>query len=255
MLRESEPEKLIGKRKGKGERRSINSSIDDGQEGEGGVLRFAYLCDVPWLLPLWCSQFMEMHAYPKGSYYVSLDVGQPPKPYYFDIDTGIDLTWLQCDYPCISCTEAPHPLYKPPKKNEVFQNDTLCISAFNSPEDHESVTPDEPCDWHFVRRSEFIPWLCKAEVICSSEKVFLNPSDVIWTRMSRSSEHYSRRQRELIFGGQPSGVRNLLVVFDTGGSYTYFNFQAYQAFISWVKKDLNGKPLREARDDETFSLL
>lgn len=32
-------------------------------------------------------------------YQVVLNVGQPPRPYFLDVDTGSDLTWLQCDIP------------------------------------------------------------------------------------------------------------------------------------------------------------
>lgn len=39
------------------------------------------------------------------SYNVTLNIGQPPKPYFLDPDTGSDLTWLQCDAPCVRCTE------------------------------------------------------------------------------------------------------------------------------------------------------
>lgn len=37
-------------------------------------------------------------------YHVTISIGQPPKPYFLDIDTGSDLTWLQCDAPCTKCT-------------------------------------------------------------------------------------------------------------------------------------------------------
>ncbi|OMO61124.1 hypothetical protein COLO4_33549 [Corchorus olitorius] len=30
-------------------------------------------------------------------YNVTINIGQPPKPYFLDLDTGSDLTWLQCD--------------------------------------------------------------------------------------------------------------------------------------------------------------
>lgn len=30
-------------------------------------------------------------------------IGAPAKLYYLDMDTGSDLTWLQCDAPCRSC--------------------------------------------------------------------------------------------------------------------------------------------------------
>lgn len=38
-------------------------------------------------------------------YSVNLYVGNPPKPYLLDIDSGSDLTWLQCDAPCVRCTK------------------------------------------------------------------------------------------------------------------------------------------------------
>lgn len=36
---------------------------------------------------------------------VSLSIGHPPKAFDLDIDTGSDLTWVQCDAPCIACTK------------------------------------------------------------------------------------------------------------------------------------------------------
>lgn len=40
-------------------------------------------------------------------YYVSMNIGNPPRPYFLDVDTGSDLTWLQCDAPCVSCSKVP----------------------------------------------------------------------------------------------------------------------------------------------------
>lgn len=65
-------------------------------------------------------------VYPNGLYYVNLRVGNPPKEYFLDVDTGSDLTWLQCDAPCTSCAKGPHPLYKPRKTNLVKCNEPLC---------------------------------------------------------------------------------------------------------------------------------
>lgn len=39
------------------------------------------------------------------AYNVTLNIGQPQKPYFLDPDTGSDLTWLQCDAPCVRCLE------------------------------------------------------------------------------------------------------------------------------------------------------
>jgi hypothetical protein len=36
---------------------------------------------------------------------VNLNIGRPPKQYDLDIDTGSDLTWVQCDAPCTGCTK------------------------------------------------------------------------------------------------------------------------------------------------------
>ncbi|KAJ1386634.1 Xylanase inhibitor, C-terminal, partial [Sesbania bispinosa] len=67
-------------------------------------------------------------------------------------------------------------------------------------------------------------------------------------------KHYSAGAAELIFGGKRTGIGNLHAIFDTGSSYTYFNSHAYQALISWLKKELAGKPLKEAPDDQTVPL-
>ncbi|XP_050229980.1 aspartic proteinase Asp1 isoform X2 [Mercurialis annua] len=67
------------------------------------------------------------NVYPAGYYNVTLNIGQPAKPYFLDVDTGSDLTWLQCDAPCQHCTEAPHPLYQPSNKL-VSCKDPLCAS-------------------------------------------------------------------------------------------------------------------------------
>jgi hypothetical protein len=43
----------------------------------------------------------------RSLYYVAMMIGNPPKPYFLDVDTGSDLTWLQCDAPCRSCNRVP----------------------------------------------------------------------------------------------------------------------------------------------------
>ncbi|KAH8502717.1 hypothetical protein H0E87_014138 [Populus deltoides] len=67
------------------------------------------------------------NVYPTGFYNVTLNIGQPSKPYFLDVDTGSDLTWLQCDAPCVHCTKAPHPYYKP-SNNLVACKDPICQS-------------------------------------------------------------------------------------------------------------------------------
>uniref|UniRef100_A0A453K7J1 Peptidase A1 domain-containing protein n=1 Tax=Aegilops tauschii subsp. strangulata TaxID=200361 RepID=A0A453K7J1_AEGTS len=49
------------------------------------------------------------NVYPHGLYYVAMSIGNPAKPYFLDVDTGSDLTWLQCDAPCVSCSKVGVP--------------------------------------------------------------------------------------------------------------------------------------------------
>ncbi|CAD6249619.1 unnamed protein product [Miscanthus lutarioriparius] len=66
------------------------------------------------------------NVFPDGQYYTSIFVGNPPRPYFLDVDTGSDLTWIQCDAPCTNCAKGPHPLYKPTKEKIVPLRDLLC---------------------------------------------------------------------------------------------------------------------------------
>lgn len=85
------------------------------------------------------------NVYPQGYYHVTLNIGHPPRPYFLDIDTGSDLTWLQCDAPCTKCLPAPHSLYKP-NKDIVRCKDPLC-TYLHWPENHPCETPEEQCDY------------------------------------------------------------------------------------------------------------
>ncbi|CAA6658917.1 unnamed protein product [Spirodela intermedia] len=67
------------------------------------------------------------NIFPDGLYYTSIRVGNPPREYFLDVDTGSDLTWIQCDAPCQSCAKGPNPLYKPRKESIVPAGDSLCL--------------------------------------------------------------------------------------------------------------------------------
>ncbi|OEL35759.1 hypothetical protein BAE44_0003222 [Dichanthelium oligosanthes] len=62
------------------------------------------------LLPIKGNVFPDGYAYNCAGnlsefdqYYTSFFVGNPPRPYFLDVDTGSDLTWVQCDAPCTNC--------------------------------------------------------------------------------------------------------------------------------------------------------
>nr|GLL19748.1 aspartic proteinase Asp1-like isoform X1 [Ipomoea trifida] len=268
------------------------------------------------------SIILQLHGnvYPNGFYFAQVNIGQPPKPYFLDPDTGSDLTWLQCDAPCLRCTKAPHPLYKP-NNNLVGCKDPLCASLHSGDQKCETL---EQCDYdvqyadggsslgillndvfslNLTNGVQIAPHLAlgcgydqeighsyhpldgvlglgkgPTSILSQLKKKGLvqnvvghclsrqggylffgdevyDASQVVWTSMSRDYEkHYSPGSAELIFGGISTGVKNLLVIFDSGSSYSYLQFEPYQAFISLVEKELSGKPLRKANDDNTLPL-
>ncbi|NP_001333817.1 aspartyl protease APCB1-like [Solanum lycopersicum] len=65
----------------------------------------------------------------EGLYYTYMLVGNPPKPYFLDIDTGSDLMWIQCDAPCTSCAKGAHPLYKPRNVNMIPPKNPYCVEV------------------------------------------------------------------------------------------------------------------------------
>ncbi|XP_020586052.1 aspartyl protease APCB1 isoform X2 [Phalaenopsis equestris] len=83
---------------------------------------------------------------PDGQYYTSVFVGNPPRPYFLDVDTGSDLTWIQCDAPCVSCTKGPHPWYRPVKNKIVQPEDYLC-QEIQQTQSHWSCDSCQQCDY------------------------------------------------------------------------------------------------------------
>ncbi|KAJ1380143.1 Xylanase inhibitor, C-terminal [Sesbania bispinosa] len=81
-----------------------------------------------------------------GYYTVTLNIGNPPKPFELDIDTGSDLTWVECDAPCKGCTKPRNQLYKP-HDNIVKCGDPLCAAVKSLPSHHQCTKPNDQCDY------------------------------------------------------------------------------------------------------------
>ncbi|XP_065881168.1 aspartic proteinase Asp1-like isoform X2 [Euphorbia lathyris] len=84
------------------------------------------------------------NVYPLGYYSVSLNIGNQPKPFELDIDTGSDLTWVQCDAPCTGCTKPVDHLYKP-KNNLVRCLDPRCFAIQSG--NHHCESANDQCDY------------------------------------------------------------------------------------------------------------
>ncbi|XP_044510404.1 aspartic proteinase Asp1-like isoform X2 [Mangifera indica] len=85
------------------------------------------------------------NVYPDGAYSVSLQIGNPPKNFELDFDTGSDLTWVQCDAPCQDCTQPRDSLYKP-NNNFISSDDPLC-KAIQASAEPLNRSPNGQCNY------------------------------------------------------------------------------------------------------------
>ncbi|TVU26187.1 hypothetical protein EJB05_28723 [Eragrostis curvula] len=74
---------------------------------------------------------LDGNVYPDGHLYVTVNIGEKEKekPYFLDIDTGSNLSWLECDAgkgTCETCNKVPHPLYQVISKKLVPCARSLC---------------------------------------------------------------------------------------------------------------------------------
>ncbi|KAL4272353.1 hypothetical protein GQ457_13G021600 [Hibiscus cannabinus] len=257
------------------------------------------------------------NVYPLGYYSISLTIGNPPRVFELDIDTGSDLTWVQCDAPCTGCTKSIDRLYKPNKHILVSCEHPSC-GVVHFPDSPQCEKPDDQCDFEinyvdhgsvlgvvvsdvltlrFMNGSRIrlhLTFGCaydiknpgpynppgagvlglgngKASLLsqlrgfdltrnvlghCLSGKgggfLFLGddlvPSGMSWMPMLANSKNYLSSPAEVLFDGKPTGIKGLKVVFDSGSSYTYFDFQVYGAVLDLVRRGLNGKPLDTVQD-------
>ncbi|OEL19840.1 Aspartyl protease APCB1 [Dichanthelium oligosanthes] len=73
------------------------------------------------------------NVFPTGLYYTTVSIGNPPRDYFLDVDTGSDMTWIQCDAPCRSCAKGAHPSYRPARANIVPASNQLCERVQRDP--------------------------------------------------------------------------------------------------------------------------
>ncbi|CAN6440062.1 unnamed protein product [Victoria cruziana] len=264
-------------------------------------------------------------VYPDGLFYVTLLVGTPPRPYYLDVDTGSNFTWLQCDAPCVSCSQGPHPPYKPRKMNLVTCNEPQCV-ALGSLRRFKCERPSQQCDYQieyidlssstgvlvrdalYLKSANGSPVQSSLAFGCGYDQQSPQPTPVsatdgllglangkssitsqlkeqglvrnvighcisghggvgylffgddlvpstgvTWIPMHRNpAEKYSPGPANLIYGKQK--IKDLMTVFDSGSSYTYFTSRPYQALVSAIRKDLAHKPIKQIFEDITLPL-
>ncbi|XP_021737760.1 aspartic proteinase Asp1-like [Chenopodium quinoa] len=89
---------------------------------------------------------VQGNVYPDGYFYTTLNIGSPPRPYHLDIDTGSDLTWVNCDAPCVNCPKSPHKPYKPQGNNALPCKHALCAVLQHS-SNYPCHNPSDQCDY------------------------------------------------------------------------------------------------------------
>ncbi|KAK2976162.1 hypothetical protein RJ640_001090 [Escallonia rubra] len=174
-------------------------------------------------------------------FHASVNIGTPPKPYYLDIDTGSDLTWLQCSpghtdllklhHYTIMCRCGYHQEFldthtPPPKVDGVLGLGNGKASIVSQLSD-QGVIPKvtghclggQGGGYLFLGNAPVSsPGLLRAQMSSQSVKLhdnMLAPAD-------------------LLYGEQPLDY-GLYVAFDSGSTYTYFESQAYRATLQQVR--------------------
>lgn len=264
------------------------------------------------------------NVYPLGHFTISFNIGNPPKVFELDIDTGSDVTWVQCDAPCTGCTLPRDKLYRP-HSNTVRCGDPLCAALF-SPGKPPCKNPNDQCNYEVEYADEgsslgvlvrdLVPLrLINGSVLTANLGIgcgydqhnggsqsppstagvlglgngkgtiatqlsalgharnvlghclgvqgggyFFFGGDLVpssgmsWTPMLHTvgGGKYSSGPAEVYFGGKAVGIKGLMLTFDSGSSYTYFNSQVYGAVLNLLRNDLKGQPLRDAPEDKTL---
>ncbi|KAK9278806.1 hypothetical protein L1049_028385 [Liquidambar formosana] len=119
--------------------------------------------------------------YPNGLYFTYMLVGTPPRPYFLDVDTGSDLTWVQCNAPCSSCAKGSHPLYEPTKSKILPSKHSLCVEVQRNNRIGYCETCQQ-CDYEikYADRSSSMGVLVRDELHLKLVNGSLTKSDVVF---------------------------------------------------------------------------
>ncbi|GFP89825.1 aspartic proteinase asp1 [Phtheirospermum japonicum] len=88
---------------------------------------------------------IDGNVYPLGYYTVTISIGNPPKQFVLDVDTGSDLTWVTYIGAVPFSKRPPNP-YKPPENSIVKCRDLEC-EALGYLGNNEAEPPDAQCHY------------------------------------------------------------------------------------------------------------
>ncbi|KAF7062665.1 hypothetical protein CFC21_069240 [Triticum aestivum] len=134
------------------------------------------------LLPLGPSSAIKFpligNVYPDGHFYATLQIGKPLKPYFLDIDTGSNLTWLECKHPdhgCKGCNQrTPHPYYKPAAHNLMVRCDSWICAQLRKDQPGSPQCPNsDPHRCHYD--IQYVSGRSKGDL--ANDMIFINRRD------------------------------------------------------------------------------
>ncbi|KAE8694219.1 Eukaryotic aspartyl protease family protein, putative isoform 2 [Hibiscus syriacus] len=184
-------------------------------------------------------------------YFTYMLVGNPQRPYFLDIDTGSDLTWIQC---MLLAAVVPRCAYD---QQGILLNTLSKTDGILGLNRAKVSLPSQLTSKGIINN---VVGHCLATDVASSGYMFLGDEFVpnwgmSWVPMlgSPSIKFYCTQlvkinygSSSLSLGGQDRNIGS--VVFDSGSSYTYFTKQAYDELVSSLSEVSELGFLQDASD-------
>ncbi|KAL6870813.1 hypothetical protein ACP4OV_014661 [Aristida adscensionis] len=225
---------------------------------------------------------LDGNVYPDRHFYVTFNIGEPAKPYFLDVTTGSNLTWLECDVCGDSCkirnklSQGPHPLYRPTNENKFVPcAHSLCDALHQDLGEHKDCLAPTQCNYEikYLDGASFLGVLVIDNLSFPTEK-FPKTHPVIafgcGYNQGRNSGNkasvvdgvlglgralrikpndYSLGRETLHLDTKQIGANPMELVLDSGSPYTYLPDSVHVQLVSSLKASLS-KSLKEVPDPE-----
>ncbi|KAG6413746.1 hypothetical protein SASPL_126460 [Salvia splendens] len=203
------------------------------------------------------------NIYLDGLYYTYLHFGNPPRPYFLDIDTGNDLTWVQCDAPCTSCAKCDYEIEYADHSSSmgVLARDEVSLNIANGSLVKSKVVFGCAYDQQASEGiTKNIIGHCLATDTLSGGYLFFGDdfvphSQMAWVPMLQSldSNSYQAEIMEVNYGSRQIDLgavkpRQRNIIFDTGSSYSYFPEEAYNNLVTLLNDISNESIVLDTSD-------
>ncbi|CAD6254427.1 unnamed protein product [Miscanthus lutarioriparius] len=205
------------------------------------------------LLPLASSSMVFKlggSVYLTEHFYVTMNIGDLAKPYFLDIDTGSNLTWLEChdnNGPCNTCNKMQNSK-KAPKRVPV---DGILGLGRGSVDLVSQLKHSGAVSKNVI--GQYLSSKGGGYLFIGEENV--SSSHVTWVPMAPTApgepNHYSPGQATLHLDRNPIGTKPLKAIFDSGSTYTLLPENLHAQLVSALKASLSKSSLKQVSDTDT----